>query len=231
MMVFLIAVIIVEVIRMMCTVVVISLVVLDMVVLALVALVVLTEVVVAVARCTMVVGPLIGMVGISLSVMKRSSVLVGLLMMVPTVVVSIVVMGSIMVIGLTVMVGLCMVGRLTLLMEHTMIGSLTMVVGLTEVAGLTVMSSATLTVIIIKRLLIIGMVGESSAMGRNQGKRCGLVGSIMIGGMAVVGGVVGMEGESIVREVLDLTKVVRFTMRMGRAMTVDSSIIWSMLWG
>lgn len=162
--------------------------------------------------------------------------LVGLLMTVPAVVGGIVVMGSIMAIGLTVVVGLFMVGRLTLVMEHTRIGTLTrvvrlaMVVGLTEVVGPIVMSSATLMVIIIKGLLIIGMVRESSA----KGKRCGLVGSIMMGAMAVVGGVegvVGMEGESLVRQVLDLTKVVRFAMRMGHVMMVDSSIVWSVLWG
>lgn len=112
----------------------------SMVVLAGVAIVEL----VGVLRCALVVGPFIGVVGMGLCMMRRPSVVVGLMVMVPTVVISIIVMGSLMVTGLTDVVRLFMVVRLR---EHTMAGNLTlvvrptgvggppMVVGLTEVLG------------------------------------------------------------------------------------------------
>lgn len=98
------------------------------VVLAGVAIVVLTVIV----RCALVVGHFIGLVGMGLCMMKRPSVVLGLMGMVPTVVVSIIVMGSIMVMHLTVMEGLFMVVRLT---EHTMVGNLTMAVRPTGMGG------------------------------------------------------------------------------------------------
>lgn len=98
------------------------------VVLAGVAIVVLTIIV----RCALVVGPFIGVVGMGLCMMSRPSVVLGLMVVVPTVVVSIIVMGSTMVTHLTVVVGLFMVVRLR---EHTMVGNLTMVVRPTGMGG------------------------------------------------------------------------------------------------
>lgn len=92
------------------------------------AIVVLTVAV----RCALVVGPFIGVVGMGLCMMSRPSVVLGLMVMVPTVVVSIIVMGSIMVTHLTVVVGLFMVIRLR---EHTVVGNLTMVVRPTGMGG------------------------------------------------------------------------------------------------
>lgn len=82
-------------------------------------------------------------------------------------------------------------------------------------------------------------------MGRIRGRGCGLLGSIMMWGVAVRRGEVGMVGDSTVREVLELTKVVRFTMMghavlvghtmlmrhtvvMGLVMVVDSTMPWPM---
>lgn len=67
-------------------------------------------------------------------------------------------------------------GRLTFVMEPTMMAKLT------KVGGPTMMSPATTAVLITNGYLLIGMVGEVSAMRPSRGKGCGGVEGVAVEG-------------------------------------------------
>lgn len=166
-----------------------------------------------VARCGLVGGRPIGRVRMGLCLMKRLSVVAGLMMTPPAIVGSIVVLGAPLVRGLPVMVELFMGVRLTFRRGPTVVGKVTGGVKPTVAAGpprgvvgSTVESPATLLALIIE-VLSIGMLGEDSVLGSRRDGECGALGSAMTRGVAA-GVAVRIVGDGPIGGVLEFTVVV-----------------------
>lgn len=176
----------------------------------------------------------------------RPSVVLGFVMMVPAVTRGLTVVGG------TRLGGLFMVVGLTWVMEPARVGNLPVLklamvvglpgavgpprgVGLFGVLGSPGMAPATMTMLLVKAVLLIVLVGEEGAMG------WGGVGSALTVGLATAtaGSVRGVVGGGVVMEVLERLRMVRSAnavglatvMGMGLAMVVDSSLSCPVVWG